>query len=88
MALSDLPATIDKVLSTTGASDLFYVGHSQGGAMGYAGLAAVPGLSSKVKMFAALAPAVYLKHMLSPLRFLAPLGSVFFVRPLRSLKLI
>lgn len=80
MALYDLPATVDKILSITGASDLFYVGHSQGGAIGYAGLSADPSLASKVKMFAALAPAVYVKDMRSPVRNLAPLAGAYYVR--------
>ena len=80
MALHDLPATVDKVLDISGADDLFYVGHSQGGAIGYAGLSANAALASKVKMFAALAPAVYLNHMTSPIRFVTPLSQVLYVR--------
>jgi len=74
MALFDLPATVDKVLSISGAKELFYVGHSQGGAIGYAGLASNKTLASLVKVFAALAPAVLLNDIESPVRKLAPLS--------------
>lgn len=79
MALYDLPATIDKVLEVSGADDLFYVGHSQGGLIGFTGLSANPATASKVKMFAALAPAVHVKDMQSPLHLLAPLSSGLYV---------
>jgi len=74
MALFDLPATVDKVLSISGSKELFYVGHSQGGAIGYAGLASNKTLASLVKVFAALAPAVLLNDIESPVRKLAPLS--------------
>lgn len=68
----DLPATVDKILAESGAEDLFYVGHSQGGAIAYAGMSKNRTLASKIKMFAPLAPAVYVKDMISPLRKLVP----------------
>lgn len=79
MALYDLPSTVDTILEVTGATELFYAGHSQGGAIGYAGLSANATLASKVKMFAALAPAVYVKGMISPVRKLTPFAKDFIV---------
>lgn len=72
MALYDLPATADKILAVTGAADLFYVGHSQGGGIGYAAMASNSTFASKIKMFAPLAPAVFVKDMTSPLKKLLP----------------
>lgn len=80
MALYDLPATVDKILSVSGAKELFLVGHSQGGASGYAGLSTNATLASKVKMFAALAPAVLLNDMKSPMKMLAPFSRDLIVR--------
>lgn len=74
MALYDVPATVDKILKVSGASEIFYVGHSQGGTIGYAGFSVNATLASKVKMFAALAPGVYVEHMESPVRKLTPLA--------------
>lgn len=79
MALYDLPATVDKVLSVSGAKQLFLVGHSQGGGIGYACMSANATLASKVKMFAALAPGVYLNDMTSPVKSLSPLSRDFEV---------
>lgn len=79
MAQRDLPATVDKILSTTGAEDLFYVGHSQGGAIGYGGFSFNASIARKIRMFAALAPAVYVKDMISPVGKLTPFSRDFIV---------
>lgn len=47
MAAYDLPASIDYILQSTGASSLGYVGHSQGTTMGFAALASQPDLAQK-----------------------------------------
>ena len=83
MALHDLPATVDKILQITGAKELFYVGHSQGGGIGYAAFSALPDLASKIKMFAPLAPAVYIQHMTSPLKDFAPFTKELIVSPIK-----
>ena len=72
MALEDLPATIDKVLEVTGASQLFYVAYSQGATAAYAGLSVLSGLQDKIKLLVSLAPAVYMTDTQSPIRVLAP----------------
>ena len=77
MARYDLPATVDYILRATSAKQLIYIGHSQGGEIAFAALSENPDLQSKVKAFVALAPAVYLGHMTSPLKYLVPLeGSI------------
>ena len=72
MAKFDLPAIVDKILSVTGAQQLFYVGHSQGTEIAFAQLSRDPVFASKVKMFVALAPAVYIAHVKTPLIILKP----------------
>ena len=47
MAAYDLPASVDYILQSTGASSLGYVGHSQGTTMGFAALASQPDLAQK-----------------------------------------
>ena len=72
MAAYDLPATVDKILAVTGAQQLFYVGHSQGGEIAFAQLSRDQDLASKIKLFVGLAPATYCGNAKSPLRFIAP----------------
>lgn len=50
MAAYDLPASIDYILQSTGASSLGYVGHSQGTTMGFAALSSQPQLAQKVSI--------------------------------------
>jgi len=62
MAKYDLPDMIDFILSKTGNSQLFYVGHSQGTMMGFGALSN-PEIAAKVKLFVALAPVAHLKYI-------------------------
>jgi len=79
MAKYDLPATIDKVLNISKASQVFYVGHSQGGGIAFAALARYPDLKDKIKLFVPLAPATYISAMKSPLKVLAPYSKLLSV---------
>ena len=72
MAEYDLPATVDKILSVTGAQQIFYIGHSQGCEIAIAQLSKDADLARKIKLFVGLAPATYLGHVKSPIRYLAP----------------
>ena len=72
MAEYDLPATVDKILSITGAQQIFYVGHSQGCEIALAQLSRDADLAKKIKLFVGLAPASYLGDMKSPIRLLVP----------------
>lgn len=63
MALYDMPANIDYVLNYTRRSTLSYVGHSQGGMMGFGAFSTWhPQLYKKVDYFFALAPACWVHH--------------------------
>lgn len=62
MALFDLPAMIDYVLAQTGASNLAYVGHSQGTMIAFAQLSLSAALAEKISIFVALAPVARVGH--------------------------
>uniref|UniRef100_A0ACB8F8Z7 Uncharacterized protein n=1 Tax=Sphaerodactylus townsendi TaxID=933632 RepID=A0ACB8F8Z7_9SAUR len=67
MAMYDLPAMINFILQKTQQNQLYYVGNSQGCAIGFIAFSAMPELSRKIKMFFALAPVINIKHAPSPL---------------------
>lgn len=75
MARYDLPAVIDFALATSQHSTVTYVGHSQGGMMGFAAFSHWnKDYASKVDLFIGLAPACYVGHTTSFLvRLLADL---------------
>ncbi|KAM4851674.1 lysosomal acid lipase/cholesteryl ester hydrolase-like isoform 1-T6 [Thomomys bottae] len=77
MATYDLPASIDYILNKTGQEQLFYVGHSQGTAIGFIGFSQIPELAKKIKMFFALAPVVSLDFSSSPLTMLGVFSDGF-----------
>ncbi len=62
-AAIDLPAMVNYVLDTSKQSDLFYVGHSQGTVMGFAGFTINQTLAKQIKTFFALAPVTTLSHI-------------------------
>ncbi len=54
---------LEYVLSTSEVEDLFYVGHSQGTVMGFAGFTINQTLAKHIKAFFALAPVTTVKHI-------------------------
>lgn len=78
MAKYDLPAVIDHVLEVSQHATLSYVGHSQGGYMGFAGFSTVnQAYAKKVDLFVGLAPACTVGHTTSLLvKLLADLDVV------------
>ncbi|XP_072851381.1 lipase member M [Pogona vitticeps] len=66
MAMYDLPAMINFILKRTGQEQLYYIGYSQGCAIGFIAFSAMPELSRKIKMFFALAPVITITHTTSP----------------------
>ncbi|WIA20837.1 hypothetical protein OEZ85_005188 [Tetradesmus obliquus] len=65
-ALIDLPAQVNTALAVTGAPKLAVVGHSQGGSLAYAMLAAMPEMNEKVSVVAHLGPVVFLDFLRAP----------------------
>ncbi|XP_033003952.1 lysosomal acid lipase/cholesteryl ester hydrolase-like [Lacerta agilis] len=57
MAIYDIPAAINFILQKTKQKSLYYIGHSQGGALGLIAFSTMPQLAKKVKLFMAFAPA-------------------------------
>ena len=62
-SLIDLPTMIDFALSISGQEKLYYVGHSQGTMMGFAGFSHDQTLSSKIIAFYPLAPVTTVSHI-------------------------
>jgi len=66
MARIDLPAVLDYILKESNATQLSYIGHSQGTMMGFIGFED-PAIASKVNIFIALAPVAWVHHCSSVL---------------------
>ncbi|XP_063832122.1 lipase 1-like [Ostrinia nubilalis] len=59
----DAPAIIDKILTITGLSKVFYIGHSMGTTTFFTMLSQRPEYNDKLVAFVAMAPAVYMSNM-------------------------
>ena len=77
MAAYDLPAMVDYVLNVTKKEQLYYVGHSQGTMMAFAGLSENEELRKKIKTVFALAPVARLINTKSPVGFLSYFADLF-----------
>ncbi|XP_015114439.1 lipase 3 [Diachasma alloeum] len=73
MGIYDLPAMIDYVVSNTNKKAI-YIGHSMGTTGSYVMAAERPDMQDKLKLIISFAPVVYLAHIKSPLRLLAPVS--------------
>ncbi|UYV79624.1 LIPA [Cordylochernes scorpioides] len=71
MALYDLPAMVDYVLSQTGQSDIFYIGHSQGSTMAFIMLSEIPAYNDKISLMVALGPVTNVTYATSPIVYTA-----------------
>jgi lysosomal acid lipase/cholesteryl ester hydrolase len=72
MGKYDIPTAIDHILGVTGASDLYYVGHSMGTTAFFIAMSLRPEYNDKVRLMVALAPVAFASYMTSPIRLLAP----------------
>lgn len=73
MGYYDLPAELDYVLNVTGSPDLYYTGHSMGTTMFFVLTSTRPEYNNKVRVMAALGPAVFLDHTKSVIKYFAKL---------------
>uniref|UniRef100_A0A6J0UFQ9 Lipase n=1 Tax=Pogona vitticeps TaxID=103695 RepID=A0A6J0UFQ9_9SAUR len=73
MAMSDIPATINFILQKAQQEELYYIGHSQGAAIGLIAFSAMPELGRRVKLMMCLAPAYILEGTRGPMRQLLSL---------------
>jgi len=71
----DLPAMINYALNVTGEKRLYYVGHSEGTMMIFAGLSENEALQKKIKTAFALAPVARVDRASSPITYLSSLES-------------
>ncbi len=62
---------VNYVLAESNQSDLFYVGHSQGTIMGFAGFSHNQTLAKQIKVFFALAPVATVKHIKGAFKVIA-----------------
>uniref|UniRef100_A0A8D2PF99 AB hydrolase-1 domain-containing protein n=1 Tax=Zosterops lateralis melanops TaxID=1220523 RepID=A0A8D2PF99_ZOSLA len=63
----DIPAELNFIMNKTGQKNVYYIGHSEGSAIGFIAFSTYPDLSQKIKAFIALAPVVTTTHATSPL---------------------
>ena len=80
MAKYDLPAAINYALGVSKQKQLFYVGHSQGTLIAFAGFSRNHDLAQKIKAFFALAPFVTVGHIKGANRVMAYLTPEVEVR--------
>lgn len=71
MVKYDLPAMLKFVTAKTSQSSVYYVGHSQGTAIGFAGFSRNEEMAKMVKTFFALAPVTTVAYAKGPLKLLA-----------------
>ena len=83
-SLLDLPAMVDLVLNVSQQEQIYYVGHSQGTVMGFAGFSSMPELASKIKLFVALAPVTTVTYIQGLFKFLTDFYKELEVRSSRS----
>lgn len=74
IALYDVTAMIDYVLSNTKQEKLHYIGHSQGTTVFYILCSEKPEYNAKIRVHISLAPIAYMNHMTSPLLQIAAAG--------------
>ncbi|XP_066477513.1 lysosomal acid lipase/cholesteryl ester hydrolase-like [Tiliqua scincoides] len=67
MGYYDIPAVLYFILNKTGQPQLYYVGHSQGTAIGFIAFSSWPKLAKKIKVFFCLGPTTTLNYATTPL---------------------
>ena len=72
MGKYDLPAAFDYVMTVSNKQTISYVGHSMGTTMFWVALNEHPELKTKIDIMIGLGPVAKVKHVLSPIKYLAP----------------
>ena len=72
MGIYDLPAMITFITNMKSQPLYTYIGHSLGAAGFYIMASERPEIAQRVRMMIGLAPAVFVNHMKSPIRYLVP----------------
>ncbi|XP_059586338.1 lysosomal acid lipase/cholesteryl ester hydrolase [Alligator mississippiensis] len=67
MGKYDLPAAVYFILEKTGQKQLYYVGYSEGTAIGFTAFSTNPELAQKIKVFFALGPVATITYATGPL---------------------
>lgn len=75
MAEHDIPAVIDYILEETKHSQLYYIGHSMGTTIFYGCMSSHPQYNKKIKAMFGLGPVATVKHIISPIKYLAPFAN-------------
>jgi len=76
MAKYDIPTQIEKVLEQTGQDELQYIGHSMGTTAFMAMHHYRTDIAQKIRLAHLLSPVAYVKHMESPIHWIAGLGPI------------
>ena len=71
MAKYDLPAMIKFITNKTGVSKIYYIGHSQGTTIAFAGLSENKDLARHIKHVIAMSPIARVGHIKSPVHDIA-----------------
>ena len=77
---------LNEVMEVTGQTELFYVGHSQGTVMGFAGFTVNQDLAKHIKGFFALAPVSIVNHVEGLLRAVADAYDLIYVSDLYQIQ--
>ncbi|XP_075259870.1 gastric triacylglycerol lipase-like [Convolutriloba macropyga] len=78
MAKYDLPAIIDYITGATNASQIYYVGHSQGSLIAFTGFSCNTTLASRIKQIFALSPVLYAGHSKAAFREVVQLLCLYY----------
>jgi len=70
----DVPAQLQYILKLTKQDALSYVGHSQGTMAFWIAMETNPDLNEKIDIMFGLGPVAHMNHMITPIRYLAPLA--------------
>ncbi|KAL1505736.1 hypothetical protein ABEB36_005230 [Hypothenemus hampei] len=76
IATKDLPTVLYHISNTTEKpGEIIYIGHSMGTTISYVLASTLPQVAKNLKVIISLAPTVYMTHLQSPVRYLAPFAS-------------